>query len=267
MPLPLLAIAAALLYLAAAGLHLMHILQRKPRLSTSVIALGAIALVCHALVAWSSIFDEHSVHLGLYRILALISFVINLACISWLVRWPLQNLLIVLLPLSASTVLISAFAPQTGTTPEALSHGLLLHIASSILAYAVLTLAAVQAVLVAIQDRQLKQHRATGIVSFLPPLQLMETMLFELVWMGVVLLTVAIATGFLFVDDFFAQHLVHKTVLTLVAWVIYSTLLWGRYQLGWRSQTAARFTIGGFLLLMLAFLGSKLVLELLLQRG
>ncbi|HBX74398.1 MAG TPA: cytochrome C biogenesis protein, partial [Halieaceae bacterium] len=90
MPLPLLAIAAALLYLAAAGLHLMHILQRKPRLSTSVIALGAIALVCHALVAWSSIFDEHSVHLGLYRILALISFVINLACISWLVRWPLQ---------------------------------------------------------------------------------------------------------------------------------------------------------------------------------
>ncbi|HBM82358.1 MAG TPA: cytochrome C biogenesis protein, partial [Halieaceae bacterium] len=156
MPLPLLAIAAALLYLAAAGLHLMHILQRKPRLSTSVIALGAIALVCHALVAWSSIFDEHSVHLGLYRILALISFVINLACISWLVRWPLQNLLIVLLPLSASTVLISAFAPQTGTTPEALGHGLLLHIASSILAYAVLTLAAVQAVLVAIQDRQLK---------------------------------------------------------------------------------------------------------------
>ncbi|HBX74397.1 MAG TPA: cytochrome C biogenesis protein, partial [Halieaceae bacterium] len=130
-----------------------------------------------------------------------------------------------------------------------------------------LTLAAVQAVLVAIQDRQLKQHRATGIVSFLPPLQLMETMLFELVWMGVVLLTVAIATGFLFVDDFFAQHLVHKTVLTLVAWIIYSTLLWGRYQLGWRSQTAARFTIGGFLLLMLAFLGSKLVLELLLQRG
>ena len=174
MPLPLLAIAAALLYLAAAGLHLMHILQRKPRLSTSVIALGGVALACHALVAWSSVFDEHSVHLGLYRILALISFVINLVCVTWLVRWPLQNLLIVLLPLSASTVLISAFAPQTSTTPEALDNGLLIHIASSILAYAVLTIAAVQAALLAVQDRQLKQHRATGIVSFLPPLQLMR---------------------------------------------------------------------------------------------
>ncbi|MDP4917088.1 MAG: cytochrome c biogenesis protein CcsA, partial [Haliea sp.] len=65
----------------------------------------------------------------------------------------------------------------------------------------------------------------------------------------------------------FAQHLVHKTVLTLIAWVVYSTLLWGRYQLGWRSQTAVRFTLGGFIVLMLAFLGSKLVLELVLQRG
>ena len=267
MPLPMLAIAAALLYLAAAAVHLMHILQRKPRLSASVITLGIVALVCHAVVAWNSIFDDHSVHLGLYRILALISLVINLACIAWLVRRPLQNLLIVLLPLSASTVLISAFAPQTGTTPEELGNGLLVHIAASILAYAVLTLAAVQAALLAVQDRQLKQHRATGIVSFLPPLQLMETMLFELVWMGVILLSIAIASGFLYVDDFFAQHLVHKTVLTLIAWVVYSTLLWGRYQLGWRSQTAVRFTLGGFIVLMLAFLGSKLVLELVLQIG
>jgi ABC-type uncharacterized transport system permease subunit len=95
----------------------------------------------------------------------------------------------------------------------------------------------------------------------------METMLFELLWAGVILLTVAIASGFLFLEDIFAQHLVHKTVLTLVAWVIYSTLLWGRYQLGWRSQTAVRFTLGGFALLMLAFFGSKLVLELILQRS
>ena len=95
----------------------------------------------------------------------------------------------------------------------------------------------------------------------------METMLFELLWAGVVLLTVAILSGFLFLDDIFAQHLVHKTVLTLIAWVIYSTLLWGRYQMGWRSQTAVRFTLGGFALLMLAFFGSKLVLELVLQRG
>ena len=61
------------------------------------------------------------------------------------------------------------------------------------------------------------------------------------------------------------EHLVHKTVLTIVAWLLFSVLLWGHYQLGWRSQTAVRFTLAGFTLLMLAYFGSKMVLELLLQ--
>ena len=72
--------------------------------------------------------------------------------------------------------------------------------------------------------------------------------------------------GILFVEDIFAQHLVHKTALTIVAWILFSILLWGRYKLGWRSQTAVRFTLAGFALLMLAYFGSKLVLELVLQR-
>jgi ABC-type uncharacterized transport system permease subunit len=267
MPLPLLAILAALLYLTATGLHLLHMLQRRPRLSAMVITIGVVALLCHALVAWFSVFDGQGIHLGLYKILALIALVVNLACIAWLLRRPLQNLLLVLLPFSAAAVLVSAFAPQTGITPPQMGAGLLLHIASSILAYAVLTLAAVQSALLAVQDHQLKQRHSTGIVSLLPPLQLMEGMLFELLWAGVLLLTVAIVSGLLFLDDMFAQHLVHKTVLTLLAWTIYSTLLWGRYQLGWRSQTAVRFTLGGFALLVLAFFGSKLVLELVLQRS
>ncbi len=80
------------------------------------------------------------------------------------------------------------------------------------------------------------------------------------------LLSIAIVSGFVFVDDFFAQHLVHKTVLTIIAWLLFSTLLWGHYQLGWRSSTAVRLTLAGFVLLMLAFWGSKLVLELILHR-
>ena len=62
------------------------------------------------------------------------------------------------------------------------------------------------------------------------------------------------------------QHLVHKTVLTIIAWILFSILLWGRHQLGWRSQTAVRFTLAGFAMLMLAYFGSKMVLELVLQR-
>ena len=95
----------------------------------------------------------------------------------------------------------------------------------------------------------------------------MESMLFELLWIGVSLLSISIASGFVFIDDIFSQSLVHKTVLTLIAWLLFSVLLWGHYQLGWRSRTAVRLTLAGFVLLMLAFFGSKLVLELILHRS
>ena len=130
----------------------------------------------------------------------------------------------------------------------------------------VLTLAAVQAAVLALQDHQLKNRHTKGIIQVLPPLQLMEGMLFELLWIGVALLTIAIVSGTIFVEDIFAQSLVHKTVLTIAAWLLFSALLWGHYRLGWRSHTAVRLTLLGFVLLMLAFFGSKLVLELILER-
>jgi ABC-type uncharacterized transport system permease subunit len=193
--------------------------------------------------------------------------VINMACIISLARRPLQNLLVVLFPLSAMSVLVSTYAPETAVQSTHLSGGMLMHISSSILAYAVLTLAAIQSALVSVQDHQLKHRHTRGVVQILPPLQLMEKMLFELLLIGVLLLTVSIISGFIFIEDIFAQHLVHKTVLTLVAWILFSVLLWGHYQLGWRSQTAVRLTLAGFVLLMLAFFGSKLALELVLKRG
>ena len=167
-------------------------------------------------------------------------------------------------PLSALSVLVSTYAPDTDIANGNSDGGILLHIGSSILAYAVLTLAAAQAALVALQDHQLRHRHTRGIIQVLPPLQLMETMLFELLWVGVILLSISIGTGILFLDDIFAQHLVHKTTLSIIAWILFSILLWGHYQLGWRSQTAVRLTLAGFALLMLGFFGSKLVLELIL---
>jgi ABC-type uncharacterized transport system permease subunit len=257
---------AAVLYLAATGLHLLHIFQQRPQIDRKVLVLGSLALLCHAIVVWAGITSGEGYTLGFYKISALIFLVVNVACVISLTRRPLENLLVILFPLSAMSVLVSTFAPNTATLPTDLPGGLLLHIGSSILAYAVLTLAAAQAALVAAQDHQLRHRHTLGIVQILPPLQLMESMLFELLWIGVILLSASIVSGFVFLDDLFAQHLVHKTVLTMVAWVLFSVLLWGHYQLGWRSQTAVRFTLAGFVLLMLAFLGSKLVLELLLQR-
>lgn len=267
MPISVLAPVAALLYLAATGLHLLQIFQQRQGISPAVLGLGLVALLCHAVVAWDSIQLGSGISLGFYKVSALIFLVINVICALLLLRRPLQNLLVLLFPLSAMSVLVSAFAPSTASISTNLSGGLLLHVFSSILAYAVFTLAAAQAALVAAQDYQLRHRHTRGIVQILPPLQLMETMLFELLLVGVILLSVAIVSGILFIDDIFGQSLVHKTVLTLLAWALFSVLLWGHYRLGWRSQTAVRLTLGGFLVLVLAFFGSKLVLELVLHRG
>jgi ABC-type uncharacterized transport system permease subunit len=266
MPATLLAPVAAILYLAATGLQLLHISQRRQPIGNTVLWLTLAALACHAVIAWQAVSASDGLELGFYRISALIFLVTNIACVLSLLRRPLQYLLVVLFPLAALSVLVSTFAPETATEHSRLSSGVLLHVVSSILAYAVLTLAAVQAALVAAQDYQLRHRHTRGIVQVLPPLQLMEHMLFELLWIGVSLLTLAMVSGMVFIDDIFGQHLVHKTVLTILAWLMFTVLLWGHNRLGWRSQTAVRLTLAGFLLLVLAFFGSKLVLELVLQR-
>jgi ABC-type uncharacterized transport system permease subunit len=267
MPVTILAPLAALLYLAATALQLLHIFQQRQQINRAFVGLSVAALLCHASVVWSSIFADGGVELGFYKVSALIFLVINIVCIASLYRRPLQNLLVAVFPLSALAVLVSTYAPETAPIRTDLPTGILLHIGSSILAYAVLTLAAAQAALLAVQDHQLKHRHTRGLVQVLPPLQLMETMLFELLWVGVLLLSAAILSGFVFLDDIFNQHLVHKTVLTLGAWLLLVVLLWGHYRLGWRSTTAVRLTLAGFGLLVLAYFGTKLVLELVLQRA
>jgi ABC-type uncharacterized transport system permease subunit len=265
MPIAFIAVVAALLYLAAAGLQLTHMAQRRQRLSRAVMVMALAALVGHAIVTWDALNTGQGVSFGFYRALSLSFLAVNIACVAALLKRPLQNLLIGLFPLSALAIVVATLGPETSHARSDLSPGILLHIGSSILAYSILTLAAAQAALVALQDRQLRQRNMHGIARSLPPLQLMERMLFELIWIGVIALTVAIASGMIFMENMFAQHLVHKTILSMVAWVVFSVLLWGRYQLGWRAQTAVRFTLSGFALLILAFFGSKLVLELILQ--
>ncbi len=94
----------------------------------------------------------------------------------------------------------------------------------------------------------------------------METLLFQMISLGFFLLSLAIVSGMMFVEDMFAQQVAHKTVLSILAWFFFGILLWGRYQFGWRGRVAIRWTLGGFFTLLLAFFGSKLVLELILKR-
>jgi len=104
------------------------------------------------------------------------------------------------------------------------------------------------------------------LVMRLPPLQTMERLLFQLIFFGFFLLTLTLLSGLLFVHDLFGQHLVHKTFLSFAAWLIFGGLLIGRLRYGWRGRSAIRWVMYGYVTLILAYFGSKLILEQILGR-
>ncbi|MBM4201226.1 MAG: phosphohydrolase, partial [Gammaproteobacteria bacterium] len=169
-------------------------------------------------------------------------------------------------PLAATVLVLQLSFPAEVPTPKEYAWPLRAHIIVSILAYSFLNIAAIQAVLLALQDWSLRRHHLGRLNRALPPLQTMEAMLFQLIGAGLLLLTLSLLSGFLFLDDLFAQHLAHKTVLSIAAWIVFAVLMWGRVIHGWRGRTAIRWTLGGFLSLMLGYFGSKMVLELILHR-
>jgi len=141
------------------------------------------------------------------------------------------------------------------------------HIFTSVIAFGVLSVAGVYALFIAMIDHLLRRHSFNKLVQTLPALDTMESLLFHLIRFGFVVLTFALATGLVYVDDLFGQHLAHKTILSIFAWLVFALLLWGRWKRGWRGRVAVRMTLAGIALLLLSYFGSKLVLEILLERS
>ncbi|MCG8324344.1 MAG: cytochrome c biogenesis protein CcsA, partial [Thiotrichales bacterium] len=141
-----------------------------------------------------------------------------------------------------------------------------LHILLSIAAYSLLSIAALQAILLAIQEYHFRHKKVVRILNILPPIKVMEDVLFGMIASGFFCLSLSLVSGMMFIHDLLAQHLVHKTVLSVLAWIIFGIVLWGRWSLGWRGPTAIRWTLGGFVTLMLAYFGTKLVLEIILNK-
>ncbi|HEX3846970.1 MAG TPA: cytochrome c biogenesis protein CcsA, partial [Steroidobacteraceae bacterium] len=165
--------------------------------------------------------------------------------------------------LLASAALGAAAMNSGSTYVDAVVPGweLTAHILLSMAAAALLFAAALTALLLIFLDHRLRAHRISGLPSILPPLDALERAMFRLIGIGFSLLTLALFTGFVFVTNLFTQHLIHKTVLSLVAWTIFGALLVGRMRFGWRGRSAVGWTLSGFGFLALAYFGSKFVLE------
>ena len=227
-------------------------------------ALAVCALLAHLTASWSQLITSRGIDFSLIPISVAILFVVNVIVIIGSLRQPLHNLFLLLFPATVVLLSISLLFEGHTSPAKAFTPGLGVHVLLSIVAYSLMTIAALEALFLAYQNRQLHQHHTSGLLRILPPMQTMESLLFNLVAAGFILLTLALTTGLVFIDDFFAQHLAHKTVFSILAWLIYATLLWGRFKLGWRGKIATLWTLFGFLALMLAFWGSKFVLEVLL---
>ncbi|MEO5574171.1 MAG: cytochrome c biogenesis protein CcsA [Gammaproteobacteria bacterium] len=232
-----------------------------------LIALGLSAVLLHGIALYSWIITPRGLNLGFFNATSLITWFIALLLLLTSLTKPVINLGIVLLPLAALTIVLEIMFPSNHLLfMQAGFDGLDAHILISIMAASLITIAAVQAGLLAIQDAHLHEKHPGGFIRALPPLQTGETLLFQIIAMGFVLLTAALISGAIFLENIFAQHLVHKTVLSIIAWLVFGILLWGRWRFGWRGRTAIRWTLAGFFALMLAYFGSKLVLEIILGR-
>ncbi|MBT7952872.1 MAG: cytochrome c biogenesis protein CcsA [Gammaproteobacteria bacterium] len=228
------------------------------------LGLGACALVLHALALYQNTLTDGGINLGFYNALSLISWVVALLVILVSTIKPTDNLALIFLPAAALALLLELLMPNTYFLPESLSTGLRLHILLSITAYSLLTIAAVQAIIFAIQERQLRNKHPTKSMRLLPPMQSMEDLLIQMLAIGFFLLSLSLSSGLMFVSDIFNQHLSHKIVFSILAWFIFGLVLWGRWAWGWRGRKLIRWTLGGFSLLILAYLGSKLVYEFIL---
>ena len=251
-------------YLASTLLIIRHIDQSTMQRTALYLAWTA---VCSHLLYTAIVFHQNSgFNFSFFSTGSLVAMIVALLLLIAALNKPVEKLGIAIFPIAAIMLALELNFDAKTHLLSGYSWAMSTHIRTSIIAFSLLNIDALQAILLAFQDQQLKSHPPKRFIQSLPPLQTMESLLFQMLGAGIVFLTISLVSGFLFIEDLFAQHLVHKTVLSILAWVIFTGLLMGRRRYGWRGQTAIQWTLIGFVLLLLAYFGSKLVLELILHR-
>ncbi|MFC4727197.1 cytochrome C assembly family protein [Coralloluteibacterium thermophilus] len=260
---PLVPYFAALAYLVSAAIGARTFMAAEDRnpLAPRLLALVAVLLHTgyHAMV-WP---DARGADLHFFAALSLVG--LGMAGLSTIIGWQrnLDALGVVVYPLAVVTLLLYHHFGHART--QDLDWRLLLHAWLALLAYATLAIGAVLAILLWVQERALRRRRLGPWLRALPPLTQTEALLFGTLWTGFVLLSATLLSGALFVHDLLSQHLWHKTVLSVLSWIVFGVLLLGRWRYGWRGGKAVRLTLVAMGLLLLAFFGSKFVQELLLN--
>ncbi len=258
-------IAAVVLYLAGTWLQASALSRNTPVATGVLRSIVVPALILHGLATYGTMNLPEGIHLGLVSVASLTALlVLVMVAVAGIAR-PVHSLFVLLFPLSALILLMSLFPQRGPPTFVGVSDALALHVLVSITAFSILLMAALQSILVGMAERYIRTKSHILMLRILPPLETMEHLLFVMLWVGFTGLTIAIASGFIQLDDMFAQRVAHHTILSSAAWVVYVILLVGRSLFGWRGGAAARWTLVAFALLLLGYFGSKFVLEIVLE--
>jgi ABC-type uncharacterized transport system permease subunit len=260
----IIAIAAVILYATSIATIIPGLVQHIGIRAKTVFISAALALLFHAWLLSDLILAGSGQNLSILNVASLISFIISVVMSVAMLKTRIWFLLPVVYSFSAINLAVATFVPGTFITHLEHNPELLLHISLALFSYSTLSIGALYAIQLAWLDHKLKSKKALTINPNLPPLMMVERQLFKIILIGTALLTLTLATGFIFVQDMFAQGKAHKAILSFIAWVIYSVLLWGHYQKGWRGTRVTWFAIAGATLLTLAYFGSRFVKEIIL---
>jgi ABC-type uncharacterized transport system permease subunit len=275
---------AALAYVALAG-HFWKTRWTVAGFSTSAITTPTPAPTSGPLLDWERLAIAVALALhggGLVTVVFVagkmyFSFALALSMVLWLAtlllwiesfRTRLEGLLPALLAVTAVSAALPLLLTRAHEIAPAGLESFRFHLLAAMAAYGLFTLAALQAIFMRMAERKLHQHALTGGMARLPPLLLMETLLFRTVWAAFALLTLALLSGAVYSSEVHgaAFRFDHKTLFGFLSWLIFAGLLVGRHRFGWRGKTATRWLLSGFFALVLAYLGSRFVAEILLGR-
>lgn len=228
-----------------------------------------VPLALHTALLARSVFAPDGLHLGIGNAVSAILWLTVL--IYWLGNffYRLDGLQALVLPIAAGAALLPGVLPSLKPLPNTEFMVFKVHLVIAMLAYSLFTIASLHVLLMALLERRLHDGALPRALHQLPPLLTMETLLFRIIWAGFAFLTATLVTGVVFTEELFGQaaKFNHKTVFGVISWFIFAALLCGRHIYGWRGRVAVRWTLAGFLALILAYVGTKFVLEVILGRA
>ena len=229
-----------------------------------------VALVLHGMLVYSGVLSDDGLNLGVSNSISLIIWLT--VAIYWLASLAVPGLASIQglwAPVALVAVILQAVVPSHYLVRHGGDPLFTLHFAIAMLAYSLFIVATMHAVVMLAEQKWLHRGILPPFLRSLPPLLEMEALLFRILFAAFVLLTLTVVSGLFFSEQVFGKPLqaTHKTVFGILSWLIFGSLLWGRYFRGWRGKRAVYLTLWGFAALLLAYLGSKFVLEIILHRG